>query len=269
MYKLLLVTDREGIMEAFSGIQDWGRMMFDPVIMLDNIPEAIALIDRNKVDAVGYALAKKDAGPLIRHLEQAHRLLPVYQPRSDEALLREELRLVREHLDRIHADFSDDDYEVEMVVERIRDDLLRRLLMRDVKTRAELESRLSLSRAPFAADKHSFLYELHLPEGEQYLHTRWRYGLDRLETALRANFLGRFVEDVYYGAALIDPGHLRVIACQVAGVPEEELEALGRRVQDHANQAIQEVKAYMDLDILVAQYTMLDSLSDLVPDNGN
>ncbi|MDD4080651.1 MAG: hypothetical protein PHP02_04465 [Eubacteriales bacterium] len=268
MYKLLLVTDRDDITEAFSGVQDWGRLMFEPVITLNNTPDAIVLIDRNNVDAAGYALANQDAGPLKRHLEQAHPLLPVYHPRSDLKLLREELRLVREHLDRLHADFSDDDYDVEMAVERVRDDLMRRLLMREVKTREELESRLSLSRAPFAADKHSFLYELHLPEGEQYLHTRWRYGLERLETALRSNFLGRFVEDVYYGGALIDPGHLRVIACQMAGVPEEDLEALGRRVQDHVNQAIQEVKAYMDLDLLIAQYTMIDSLNDLVPENG-
>ncbi|NLG56870.1 MAG: hypothetical protein GX540_00505 [Clostridiales bacterium] len=268
MYKLLLVTDRDDMTEAFSGIQDWGRMMFEPVIMLDNTPEAIRLIDQNQVDAVGYAFANQNPEPLVSHLERAHPLLPLYQPQSQPELLREELRLVREHLDRLHADFSDDDYNVEMAVERSRDDLMRRILLREVKSKAELNSRLSLTRAPFAADEHSFLYELHLPEGEQYLHTRWRYGLDRLETALRANFLGRFVEHVYYGAALLDPGHLRVIACQMAGQPEEDLEALGRRVQAHVNQAIQEVKDYMDLDLLIAQYTMLDSISDLVPENG-
>lgn len=268
MYKLLLVTDRDDIMEAFSGIQDWGRLMFDPVITLDNVADAIAFTDRNYADAVGFALANQDPEPLMRHLDQNHPFLPVYNPQSQPDLLREELRLVREHLDRLHADFSDDDYHVDMAVERLRDDLMRRLLMREVKTQGELRSRLSLARAQFAPDKHCFLFELHLPEGDQYLHSRWRYGAERLETALRANFLGRFVDDVYYGAALFDPGHLRVIACQVAGVPEEDLEGLSRRVQAHINQAIQDVKAYMDLDLLVAQYAMLDSIGELVPENG-
>ncbi len=172
---------------------------------------------------------------------------------------------MREHLDRLHADFSDDDYHVDMAVERLRDDLMRRLLMREVKTRDELRSRLSLSRAHFAPDKHCFLYEFSLPDGAQYLQTRWRYGAERLETALRANFLGRFVDDVYYGAALLDPGHLRVIACQVAGAPEEDLETLSRRVEAHIGQVTQEVKAYMDLDLHIREYNMLDNLDDLVP----
>ncbi len=269
MYKLLLVTDRDDIMEAFSGIQDWGRLMFDPVIILDNIAEAIAFSDRCYADAVGVAMANQDPAPLTRHLDAKHPFLPVYVPQGEPGALREELRLLREHLDRLHADFSDDDYDMDMAMERLRDDLMRRLLMREVKSRQELHSRLSLSRAHFAPEKHCFLYDFHLPEGDLYLHTRWRYGAERLETALRSNFLGRFVEDVYYGAALLDPGHLRVIACQVAGVPEEDLEQISRRVRAHINQVIQEVKAYMDLDLLIAQYTMLDSLDSLVPGDGD
>lgn len=264
MYRLLLVTDRDDITEAFSGIQDWGRLMFDPVITLDEASDAIAFIDRNYADAVGITLANQDPAPILRHLEARHPFLPIYQPQSQADALREELRLVREHLDRLHADFSDDDYHVEMAVERLRDDLMRRLLMQEIKTKGELSSRLSLSRAHFAPDKHSFLYELTLPEGDQFLHSRWRYGPERLETALRANFLGRFVDDVYYGAALLDPGHLRVIACQVANVPEEDLDILSRRVHAHINKMIREVKDYLDLDLSIAQYSMLDSIDNLV-----
>ncbi len=264
MYKLLLVTDRDDINEAFSGIQDWGRLMFDPVIVLDNTADAIAFIDRHYADAVGFALANQNPAPILRHLEKKHPFLPIYQPQSDLDALREELRLIREHLDRLHADFSDDDYHVDMAVERLRDDLMRRLLMQEIKTKDELNSRLSLSRAHFAPDKHSFLYELTLPGGDEYLHSRWRYGAERLETALRANFLGRFVDDVYYGAALLDSGHLRVIACQVADVPEEDLDLLSRRVHAHITRMIQEVKDYLDLDLSIAQYKMLDSIDHLV-----
>lgn len=264
MYKLLLVTDRDDMVEAFSGIQDWGRLMFDPVIMLDNTADAIAFIDRNYADAVGFSLVNQDPTPIMRHLEKKHPFLPVYQPHSHPETLRNELRLIREHLDCLHADFSDDDYQLDMAMERLRDDLMRRLLMQEIKTKGELRSRLSLSRAHFAPDKHSFLYELTLPGGDEYLQSRWRYGADRLETALRANFLGRFVDDVYYGAALLDPGHLRVIACQVADVPEEDLNLLSQRVHAHISRMIQDVKNYLDLDLSIAQYQMLDSIDSLV-----
>ena len=266
MYKLLLVTDREDIVEAFSGIQDWGRLMFDPVVTLDNTADAIKLLDRHYTDAVGISLANQNPAPLMRHLEKKHPFLPIYHPQNQLDALRDELRFVREHLDRLHADFSDDDYHVDMAVELLRDDLMRRLLLREVGSQQELKSRLSLCRAHFAADRHCFLSELHMPSGDQYLHSRWRYGPERLVMALRANFLGRFVDNIYYGTALLDPGHLRIIACQVENQTEGDLDSLSRQVQEHIGKMVQDVKAYLDLDLHMAQFAMLKSINDLVPE---
>ena len=84
--------------------------------------------------------------------------------------------------------------------------------------------------------------------------------------ALRANFLGRFVDNIYYGTALLDPGHLRIIACQVENQTEGDLDALSRQVQEHIGKMVQDVKAYLDLDLHMAQFAMLNSINDLVPE---
>ncbi len=214
MYKLLLVTDpgrhRGSLFRLHSGLGQADVRPCRPPWIMRLMPSSCWTACGRR----GHQPGQPEPGPLMRHLEKKHPFLPIYHPQNQLDALRDELRFRAGASGPPARGLSDDDYHVDMAVELLRDDLMRRLLLREVGSQQELKSRLSLCRAHFAADRHCFLSELHMPSGDQYLHSRWRYRAGRLEMALRANFLGRFVDNIYYRTALLDPGHLRIIACQ-------------------------------------------------------
>ena len=69
MYKLLLVTDREDVLETFTGIQDMNRLMFDPVAPVGSVAEALAFLRRPGADAIAIDLSGESGAPLYAHLD--------------------------------------------------------------------------------------------------------------------------------------------------------------------------------------------------------
>ncbi len=53
---------------------------------------------------------------------------------------------------------------------------------------------------------------------------------------------------------------------QVENQTEGDLDALSRQVQEHIGKMVQDVKAYLDLDLHMAQFAMSKSINDLVPE---
>ena len=56
MYKLLLITDRDDIRQAFDEIDNWGQLMFRPITIISDVQEALNFMNKNVVDALGYSL---------------------------------------------------------------------------------------------------------------------------------------------------------------------------------------------------------------------
>ncbi|NLD34899.1 MAG: hypothetical protein GX653_08325 [Clostridiales bacterium] len=263
MYKLLLVTDRDEVVEAFEHLTDLGDMMFAPVHIIRDAQQAIDYLERSAVDAVGYSFAYTDPGMLHQYLVEVRPSLPIFQPHHQQDDLRDELTRIRRFLDRMHADDSDEEYDEAAVLEYLRDELMHQLLAREIASPAELYSRLRLMRANLAQDRPAFLFDFDLPQGEVYLEGRWHYGRERLENALRSNFFGRYADNIYYGVAVLTPRHIRLIGCQRYDSPEEDVQEVSRRVQQHVQQKVADIKEYLDLDLDIEQFTVLRSLNDI------
>ncbi|MHC1787261.1 MAG: hypothetical protein AB9880_09405 [Christensenellales bacterium] len=267
MYKLLLVTDREEVRKAFLNVTDLADMMFAPITIISDVEEAISYLERNAVDAVGYSIHSADVGPLHQYLVTLRPSLPIYQTHHHDETLRAELLRIRRFLDALHADYSDESYDEAAVLEYLRDELMDQLLALEVPTREELKSRLKLVRAHLSFDRPCFLFDFDLPQGEVYLSDRWHYGRERLENSLRSNFFGRYIDNIFYGVAVLTPRHIRLLAVQRQDGPEMDPIEVGYTVQRHVQAKVADIKEYLDLDLNLEQYTVLNSIMELAGGN--
>ena len=268
MYKLLLVTDREEVIDTFAKVQNLADMMMDPVTVIRDIPEAIAYLERNAVDAVGYSFRLTDPAPLHTYLMDVRPSMPIFQTHHHDNTLHDELIRVRAFLDRMRMDDSQEGMDDAQALQYLRDELMHQLLAREIPSPAELKSRLKLVRAQnISTDKPAFLFDFDMPQGELYLDGRWRYGRQRLESALRNNFIGRYADGIHYGVAMLSPRHIRLIACQEKGGSDENPQDCERRVRAYVDDKVSRVKQYLDLELELEQFTVLSSINEIADNN--
>ena len=264
MYKLLLVTDREEVIDTFAKVQNLADMMMDPVTVIRDIPEAIAYLERNAVDAVGYSFRLTDPAPLHTYLMDVRPSMPIFQTHHHDNTLRDELVRVRAFLDRMRMDDSQEGMDEAQALQYLRDELMHQLLAREIPSPAELKSRLKLVRAQnISTEKPAYLFDFDMPQGELYLDGRWRYGRQRLESALRNNFIGRYADGIHYGVAMLSPRHIRLIACQSKGGKDESPQDCERRVRDYVEDKVSRIKQYLDLELELEQFTVLGSINEI------
>lgn len=262
MYKLLLVTDRQDVRQAFESITNWGQMMFRPITIIDSVEEALQYLQCNSVDALGYCITGDDVAAMRQYVAD-HPSLPVFQSHADPALLAEEMQRTRRFLDRVHMDDSDDFFEDKVVLQMLRDELMNQLLAGDIATREELLGRVKLVRADASVVLPCYLYDFDLPQGEVYLADRWHYGRERLQSALRNNFFSRYVDGIYYDVAVLTPRHIRVFACPRMDSELAEKKA-AQMVKKHIEKVVGDIKNYLDLDLDLEQVTTLHNMFDLI-----
>ena len=121
MYKLLLVTDREEVIDTFAKVHNLADMMMEPVTVIRDIPEAIAYLERNAVDAVGYSFRLTDPTPLHTYLMDVRPSMPIFQTHHHDNTLRDELVRVRAFLDRMRMDDSQEGMDEAQALQYLRD----------------------------------------------------------------------------------------------------------------------------------------------------
>ena len=264
MYKLLLVTDRTDIQAMFRDKINWARLDCRAPYFAYGPQEAIDLLNSKAIDAVGYRLEKQDAFPLTKFLRYGRPSLPIFtvcDSVSQQQLVLKELSAV---LDRLHADFADDYYDEEAMLTIQRDELVHALLCGQLQDWDAVKRSFKLIRSHVSLDHPSILYEIDMPQGDVYLAGHSGQAEKRLESALRNNFFGRYVDGIYYAVAVLTPRHIRVVCLPMHGKEPETIEALGAMTDAHIRDSIQKIKEYLDLDLQVTQSAWLDSVQDLL-----
>ncbi|NLW20136.1 MAG: hypothetical protein GXY84_02015 [Clostridiales bacterium] len=267
MYKLLLVTGQADVAQAFTGIQDMTRLFFDPVTVVSTTEEAIGHLRHPGAQAIAFDPDSPEAGSLQEHLATQYPYLPIMRTHRRGDGLRNELSMLREVLDQLHGDFSDDENDVPMILARLEQETLRRLLEERLANANELRSRLLLARSPLKAELPALLFEFDLRDGASFLSRRWSHGFDRLDLSLRANFFGQIPGPLVYSSALLSPLRMRVLACAVTPLAERELDLLSAQTQQLVLGMAAQVKIYMDLELACTQFRVLSRLEDLIPPN--
>ena len=264
MYRLLLVTDREDIQKMFREGIDWAALQFRPPVVAASPQEAIDLLNTKAIDAVGYHLIHQDAMPLTKFLRYGRPSLPIFKVSSSREEQLAILKHVSSVLDRLHADYADEYYDEEAMLTLLRDELIHALLAGEMRDWDRVTRELKLIRSHVSVDRPCVLYEIDMPQGDVYLAEHRGHAQQRLESALRNNFFGRYVEGIYYAVAVLTPRHIRIVCMPMNGQAPEAAEAFGARTDAHVADSIQKIKEYLDLDMNVVQSAWLDSIKDLL-----
>ena len=257
MYKLLLATDRTDI-PAVSDAIDWHKLGFHTPLIASSPNEALTLLTTKAIDAAGFLLSGPRDMTLSNYLHLERPSLPIYSVSEDAKKQTAILKDLRRVLDRIHADYADLPYDEDSMREAMRDELTHRLLCGEIDDYAFVERELKLIRGHISATRPCMVYEMDMPQGDVYVmqHTA---AVERLESALRNNFFGRYVDHIFYAVAVLTPRQIRVAAIPEAGL-DQDLNDFENRANAHVQESLDMIKEYLNLDINVADSGMIRSL---------
>ena len=257
MYKLMLVTDQKNIRDLFDQFDDWNTLGFERPVILDNISEAKAVLDRGGADAVSYLLPK-DAGQEFFSFLSRHAEIVGVEPADNEERLRRELNVARRVLHEREEEPCYDD-----VLPMLQNDFYASILCGSSYSQENLEKRVQMLKLDICVDAPAAIASLRMPQGEIFLDEIWRYGRERLENALR-NLFEREDHAIRYVLNMINPHHMRMLA-----LPKQEIDAmtLETLMQEHLMNAQEDLKEYFDLEMDVHRISIYDSFYALCAAN--
>lgn len=264
MYKLLLVTDRPEIAQAFADVQGWELMGFRAPRVVSSKEEAVDRLARHHADAIAIGLPVEEAVELVTVLMERYPLMPVMRAAKVPETVRADAVELGQILDKVRADYSNDRYDEAEKLQLIRHAYFRDLIGGKVHSVDAMVRRLRLLRSRMDTERACVLIRLGLPEGDGYLADHWRYGSDRLEVAMR-NIFGAELAGMRILVSVLPDERLFLLACPMFGEDAPAVQdGLTDIVMDQTKKSIEHVRDYLDIDLSVASIRVLPSLAALV-----
>ena len=261
MYKLLLATSRPETLNAFDGIPSWESMGFRKPRIVADAKEAVEALENFHVDAVAFDLPQEEDAQLLAYLMEQHPILPIFEACRKTSGLVTAVKELRSLLNRVHADFSNDDFGEKDMMQLCRHDFLRSLLGGQVKTRKDVEVHLRLLRSRMDPHKPCVVLDMAADAGNDFLSGRWHYGYERLEVALR-NFFGVELQGMRIVPSVMQDETIRLLCCPMLGA-EVETDSITALVTQHAEAAMEHVREYLDLELHITNIHVLPMLTML------
>lgn len=262
MYKILLVTDRPEIQEAFQAVSSWERLGFRAPRICNSAESAIACLKAHHVDGIGIQLPENQEALLTAHLTAFYPILPIFAVSQDAGELMGSITELRSLLNRTHADFSNDNFGEADMLQVCRHEFFRDLLSERVTGKKYVLNHMRLLRSRMDPHAACVMADLSLPQGEEFLAGRWHYGPERLEVALR-NFFGAELHGMRIVVAVVAPDHIRVLCCPMIGTQGEESDSITRLVSEHTTEVIHQARIYLDLELRMTNIRILPNVTAL------
>jgi hypothetical protein len=268
MYKLLLVSDREDVLNAFGQIQNWERQGFKPPHIRHDYEGMLDSLSKHHADGIAVAVAPEEERKIGAYLQEFYPDVPLFQAgTTPEEVLRylNELNIL---LNRIHADFSNDRFREIDMLQECRHEFFRKLMTGRISMRTDLFRNMRLLRSRMDPDKPCMMLELQQPpvSDQDRLTGRWHYGPDRLELALRNSF-GGDIEGIHVLPTVQTDGRILVLCCPLKGV---ETAVTGDRmtalITSHIADGISHLKEFFGLELHISGIRVLPSLYVLCAD---
>ena len=243
MYKCLLVVN-PGSEEADLYASVFGRDLgFAPLRFAADAEEAGRLIRSEKFDAVGVRPGSESEERIAKLLAEISSPLPMFILQADHAGMMRDLKHL---LNRLNVDYSDQDIPLREMVGIVTTELVHNLLDGSLKDPQTVPRWFRMLRKERYLSCPCRIWHLSIPQGEGYLAGRWHYGTQRLESALCRNFFDRADPDADYYLAFLDSCSARMIA-----IPRNA-KADFAGMDQAVHRTVEEIKDYLDLDILIA-----------------
>ncbi len=262
MYKLLLVTDNQKILDAFSGVPSWPLLGFKEPRTVSDTESAFSVMDKHHVDAVILGLDEDNRAIFIEKMNEKP-LLPILLAEdidsTDKALLN--LDMVCSLLNRLHADYSNDRYNTTEMMQLCRHEYFRKILTGEVRDELTLRKTLLLLRSKMNPYAPCLIMELTILNDEDFLN-ELANGADRLEVAMR-NIFGAEKEGMRVLVSVLDDKRIILTACPMIGTEIQDEDVMYKLVKEHAIAGIQHVKEFLGIHLEIASIQMRSSLITL------
>ncbi len=264
MYKLLLVTDRCDVENAFLAVPDWETLDFRAPRVTGSARSAMESLQKHHADGVAIALDDEQTRALDAFLSQNYPLLPILYAPSNVNEVIENVKELRTLLNQLNADNADDRYNEADAMRRARHAYFRQLVRGRLCGRDKVRRMLRMMRSRMDTDQPCVLISFELPDmDEGYLSMRWHYGVERLEIAMR-NVFGAELEGMRLLVSCETDDTVCLLACPMLGSESwRDDQSMTGLVTRHAEEAIEHVREYLGIEMRIASITVLPNVTAL------
>lgn len=261
MYKLLLVSDKEEVRALYKGFAEWEKLGFERPAVAADAQEGIALLSRNRFDAVSSLLSVGEGKKFFAYLSKRPEMMGMETAR-DEERLRREISSARRMLS--SRDAARQTKQVDDLTRAMQNDFFCDLLRGAPMDAARMDERAqSLKFSLTSPARPAAMASFRLPQGDYFLSEVWRYGRERLENALR-NIFENGDERMYFVLLIINPHHMRLLGLPREAMSAEEVVA---RMNAHLARCRGSLEQYFELTLDIKRVVGYDTLYALGREN--
>jgi len=255
VYRLLIVTGDKAQQDMLSAMDGWQAMGFKPPQVLATADEAVDFLSKRSVDAI--AVEQTPALDAFRtYLDEKAPNKPLFEIAPSAEEQRERIQELYRLLTRLSADDSNDEYDDAYKLQLQRERWLKRVIGGLVSSEQDLARQLQLYRCRERVDVPCVLARLELPEDDSFLSSRWHYGSERLETALR-NFFGFEHDHMLMHVAVVSQEEVRVLC-----YPAESGEGVSENAAfDYVQETLEQIDHYLGLHMNVLEMRRVPGLA--------
>lgn len=261
MYRLLIVTDDPAAQKMLAAMEGWEAMGFKVPRIRTTEEDAVECMKKHQIDAIAVSASPAFAGFMAR-LDEQYPNLPLFDIASTPDEQHEIVHSVYRLLSRLNADDSNDEYDFDSRMQQQRDRWMKKLISGLAPNAAELARQHRLCRCREQLDVPCVLARMSIPEDNTFMEERWRYGSERLETALR-NFFGRETERMLMYVAVVSTGEVRLLCYPT--VAEEGVSE--NAVFDYVQETIEQIDHYLGLELHLNEVRRLPGLAAFAADS--
>lgn len=262
MYKLLLTTNDQRILDAFAAVK-WEEIGFRVPRIVSSVEEAVSSLNAYHTDAIAIGLPADEDDRLVKHLLSAKPDLPIMAVSQNSGHVERYALELRKLLNRINADMSNTSFTAAEQLQVCRHDFFRALMDRRIEDRKSVERRLRLTRSKMDPHRPCVVAELSMPADSNFLKGRWQYGSERLELALR-NIFGVEVHGLRILSCVLPGDRIVLLGCPMLNheVDEEaEGQSMTGTITAHVRECIDHVDEFLGLDLTISSIHILPALT--------
>ena len=264
MYKLLLVSDREDVLEAFDQVHNWGFNGFNRPHIRHDLEGAKESLQKHHADGISVALDPEAEKEIWDFLQREYPMLPIFEAGQTPTEVQEYLGELRVLLNRLHADFSSDTFDEKRMMLLARRTFFRRLVRTNAIPRREVRRKLRLLRSRMDPDKPCILMDVEQSALEEdRLVGRWQDSDHLLERELYQSF-GGDVKGFHVLPLVTEDGKVFVLA---GALRDQEQEGdMTAALESAVEEGFRHAEEYRGIHLRVTGIQILPSLYAFCPD---
>lgn len=263
MYKLLLVSDQEEVLNAFEQIRNWELLGFKQPHIRHDFEGAKDSLAKHHADGICIAVDPEEEERILAYLQQNFPNVSIFEAgRTEEEVLRYlgELKIL---LNRIHADFYNERSNTRDVLQMCRHEFFRKVINGKVNNSVDLHRNMRLLRSRMDADRPCLLIELDQSAPSDKLEGRWHDSKERLEVALRTSFAGD-LNGIHILPTIHSDGRILVLACPLHGVDTDmTVDSMTAMLTAYTADSIEHMKEYFGLELHIIGIRVFPALTAL------